>query len=211
MARAARVLSAGAGQVRPARLTETFAALGGQLDAALEDIRVPAFVLDRGGRVRYQNPSARDLFGDATGRIAFDVLAPESRAGARLDFTRKLLGTQRTSDTQRWIRTPQGKALVELHTVAIGAGDRVVGVFGLVSSTPKLASRRQRLAPRSLTPRQSEVLDRLAEGMTTEQIAGALGVSRETVRNHVRAILRILGVHSRLEAVVEARRRGWLE
>jgi DNA-binding CsgD family transcriptional regulator len=42
------------------------------------------------------------------------------------------------------------------------------------------------------------------------QIADALGISRETVRNHVRGILRTLGVHSRLEAVVEAHRRGLL-
>jgi PAS domain S-box-containing protein len=210
VARARVGSSADAGQVRAARLTETFAALGGEIDAALEDLRVPAFVVDRGARIRYQNRSARELFGNANGRVFFDLLAPESRAAAHMHFNRKLLGTERTSDTERWVPTPQGDALVELHSVAIEAGERVVGVFGIASSTPKLRPRRRRLALPSLTPRQTEVLDRLAEGMSTEQIAGSLGISRETVRNHVRGILRTLGVHSRLEAIVEARRRGLL-
>jgi DNA-binding NarL/FixJ family response regulator len=39
-------------------------------------------------------------------------------------------------------------------------------------------------------------------------MAATLGVSPETIRNHVRAILRALRVHSRLEAVAEAHRRG---
>lgn len=62
----------------------------------------------------------------------------------------------------------------------------------------------------SLTPRQQEVLALLAEGLGTAAIAARLGLSKETVRNHVRAVLRALSVHSRLEAIVEARRRGLL-
>ena len=62
----------------------------------------------------------------------------------------------------------------------------------------------------SLTPRQQEVLALLALGLGTAAIADRLGLSKETVRNHVRAVLQELSVHSRLEAVVEARRRGLL-
>jgi DNA-binding NarL/FixJ family response regulator len=54
------------------------------------------------------------------------------------------------------------------------------------------------------------VLGQLAGGMSTTQIADSLGIAQETVRNHVRAILRAFGVHSRLEAVVEARTQGLL-
>jgi len=50
----------------------------------------------------------------------------------------------------------------------------------------------------------------LAQGASTVQIADRLVISTETVRNHVRALLRALRVHSRLEAIVEARRRGLL-
>jgi DNA-binding NarL/FixJ family response regulator len=44
----------------------------------------------------------------------------------------------------------------------------------------------------------------LAEGASTREIAEMLNVSTETVRNHVRHILRALGAHSRLEAVALA-------
>jgi DNA-binding CsgD family transcriptional regulator len=50
----------------------------------------------------------------------------------------------------------------------------------------------------------------LAEGESTEEIAAGLGVALETARNHIRALFGRLEVHSRLEAVVEARRRGLL-
>jgi PAS domain S-box-containing protein len=59
-----------------------------------------------------------------------------------------------------------------------------------------------------LTLRELEVLRLLASGVPTEGIAGALGVSRSTARNHIESILAKLGVHSRLQAVVYASRHG---
>ena len=57
-----------------------------------------------------------------------------------------------------------------------------------------------------LTPRQTEVLRLLELGRSTNQIAAELHLSVETVRNHIRHILRALGVNSRLEAVALTRR-----
>jgi DNA-binding CsgD family transcriptional regulator len=62
-----------------------------------------------------------------------------------------------------------------------------------------------------LTPRQREVLQLLAEGLDTGEIAERLGVAPETARNHIRGLLGRLEAHSRLEAVVFARRRGLLD
>jgi DNA-binding NarL/FixJ family response regulator len=59
-----------------------------------------------------------------------------------------------------------------------------------------------------LTRRQHEVLEHLAEGASTDDIARELVVSRETIRNHVRHILQRLGVRSRLAAIAVARRDG---
>lgn len=56
-----------------------------------------------------------------------------------------------------------------------------------------------------LTPRQAEVRGLLERGRSTEQIARELHLSAETVRNHIRHILRALNVHSRLEAVAVGR------
>jgi two-component system nitrate/nitrite response regulator NarL len=55
-----------------------------------------------------------------------------------------------------------------------------------------------------LTPREAEILCLLAEGQSNKVIARNLGISDGTVKLHVKAILRKLGVHSRVEAAVIA-------
>jgi NarL family two-component system response regulator LiaR len=57
-----------------------------------------------------------------------------------------------------------------------------------------------------LTPREWEVIDLLAEAMTTDQIADTLVLSPETVRSHIKNILRKLDARSREEALVTAQR-----
>jgi two-component system nitrate/nitrite response regulator NarL len=59
-----------------------------------------------------------------------------------------------------------------------------------------------------LTPRESEILSLLAEGQSNKAIARNLGISDGTVKLHVKAILRKLGVHSRVEAAVIAVEHG---
>jgi DNA-binding NarL/FixJ family response regulator len=65
-------------------------------------------------------------------------------------------------------------------------------------------------APR-LTPREMEVLEHVAKGMNNREIAKALFISENTVKNHVRNILEKLHLHSRMEAVVYAVRENLLE
>ncbi len=60
----------------------------------------------------------------------------------------------------------------------------------------------------SLTPREMEILCHLAEGQSNKVIARNLGISDGTVKLHVKAILRKLDVHSRVEAAVIAVERG---
>jgi DNA-binding NarL/FixJ family response regulator len=60
----------------------------------------------------------------------------------------------------------------------------------------------------TLTARERETLDLLAEGATTDEIGRRLGVSRNTTRNHVQRVLEKLGARSKLEAVAVARREG---
>ena len=63
-------------------------------------------------------------------------------------------------------------------------------------------------ALRTLTPREREVLELLADGYGTRQIADKLVISDKTVKTHVQNILAKLGVASRLEAVASLRRAG---
>ena len=60
----------------------------------------------------------------------------------------------------------------------------------------------------ALTPRELEVLARLAEGLPNKAIAGALGISDQTVKFHVAAIIGKLGATNRTDAVRRAIRRG---
>jgi two-component system nitrate/nitrite response regulator NarL len=67
----------------------------------------------------------------------------------------------------------------------------------------------QRETPLSdLTPRELEILDHIAEGLSNKMIARALDITDGTVKLHVKAILRKLGVRSRVEAAVTAVKHG---
>jgi DNA-binding NarL/FixJ family response regulator len=60
----------------------------------------------------------------------------------------------------------------------------------------------------SLTPREKEVLQLMAEGLPSRGVALRLGISYTTVRTHIRSLGSKLGVHSKLEAIVKARELG---
>ena len=62
-----------------------------------------------------------------------------------------------------------------------------------------------------LSPREVEILDNIAQGMTNKQVAYALSISEQTVKNHMSSILRKLSVNDRTQAVVYAMRQGWIQ
>jgi two-component system, NarL family, nitrate/nitrite response regulator NarL len=62
----------------------------------------------------------------------------------------------------------------------------------------------------ALTPREAEVLNLLAEGLSNKLVADRLKISEHTAKFHVNAILTKLGAETRTEAVVLAARRGLL-
>jgi len=59
-----------------------------------------------------------------------------------------------------------------------------------------------------LSDRERQVLARISQGMTNEEIAAELAITPRTVRNHLANIYQKIDVHSRAEAVVWARERG---
>jgi DNA-binding NarL/FixJ family response regulator len=61
-----------------------------------------------------------------------------------------------------------------------------------------------------LSPREVEILDNIAKGMTNKQVAYSLSISEQTVKNHMSSILRKLSVNDRTQAVVYAMKQGWI-
>jgi len=62
-----------------------------------------------------------------------------------------------------------------------------------------------------LSEREAEVLAWVVNGMSNKEIASSLGISHQTVKNHVTSILRKFGVEDRTQAVVYALKRGWVK
>lgn len=61
-----------------------------------------------------------------------------------------------------------------------------------------------------LSPREMEVLVLTTKGASNKEIASALSISRQTVKNHMSSVLRKLGVEDRTQAAILALRRGWV-
>ncbi len=62
-----------------------------------------------------------------------------------------------------------------------------------------------------LSDREMEVLSCVVRGMSNKEIATSLGISHQTVKNHVTSILRKFSVEDRTQAVVYALKRGWVK
>jgi PAS domain S-box-containing protein len=184
--------------------------MGTDVTGALEKVRVPSYVIDRHGIVRWVNPAARDIVGDVRGRQFTSVLSPEETRRAKEVFARNISGAVERSDNEVVVVGPNGeRIMVDISAVPLRDGDRVVAMFGQVVDVR--VDEPPPTAHPNLTPRQTEVLRLLEHGRSTNQIANELHLSVETVRNHIRHILRALGVHSRLEAVALTRREHLLE
>ncbi|GAB3839462.1 response regulator transcription factor [Micromonospora andamanensis] len=85
---------------------------------------------------------------------------------------------------------------------ALAAGERVIDVAAAATAL--------RPATGPLTPREAEVLRMAAEGLPLKEIARRLFLAHGTVRNHLSAIMRKTGARNRMEAVLLARRDGWM-
>lgn len=70
---------------------------------------------------------------------------------------------------------------------------------------------RGRMMPAGLTLREIEVLDCVAQGFSNREIAAALFVNEQTVKNHMTSIFRKLGVDDRVQALLLSIKQGWVD
>jgi PAS domain S-box-containing protein len=177
--------------------------IGADIEDAIERVRVPAYVVDKQGIIRWENKAAIRVFGDVRGKQISSVVAPEERRRAREIFYRNLMGPPEGSDNKGVVQDADGeRVMVELSAVPLTRDHHVIGVFGQVID---IEHEVEPPPHPHLTPRQTEVLHLLERGRTTSQIAEELHLSQETVRNHIRGLMNALGAHTRLEAVFLAR------
>lgn len=194
-----------------ATLEQQLEALAGDIHGSLQEVPVPMYLLDRHGTIVWLNDAAEALVPGGTGRKFTDVLAPDHVHHARRMFARRMLGNAPFSDHTTTINPPGGvRREVDISSVPLRRGHQIVGVYGIIRSERPVAQSLAADDAPTLTPRQHEVLRLLGEGMTTNQMAEEMGLSPETVRNHVKSTLRELNAKSRLEAVLTAYRLGLL-
>jgi DNA-binding CsgD family transcriptional regulator len=182
--------------------------LAPDLAPSIAKLTVPAYILDRSGTVRWINAAGIAQFGDLRGRKIGQIVDREFATLARQEFAAKVLGTVEATEANVVVRTADGRRVsVDISSAQLIRHGAIVGVFGLADPSHVLPESSEST---HLTPRQMTVLRQLGAGKSTRDIAESLGISTETVRNHVRGLTARLGVNSRLEAVIRAHELGLL-
>jgi non-specific serine/threonine protein kinase len=143
---------------------------------------------------------AARLLGAAEGifeRLGMRLAPARSRVHAdALATTRSLLGPARVAAA-----LAAGRALPFDEVVAEALAE--------VRAAPGRAMSAVGAGPDGLTSRELEVLQLLARGLTSKEIAAALVVSVRTVEHHRASVLAKIGARSRAEVVAYAAQRGW--
>ena len=153
--------------------------------------------------------AAEDVVGEKRGEHFSRLVAPQSKATVNAAFASKIVGARGETDYEAVLLRKDGTPVdVEICSIAVDGDAGIAGVFGAVEVKDRKPPPTKRRTTSELTPRQAEVLEYLSRGYKTDEMAVAMGLTLETVRNHVRGLLKRLGVHSRLEAVATGRMRG---
>jgi PAS domain S-box-containing protein len=175
---------------------------------------VPASVHDVQGRFVHVNEAAARASGRSNahwlGRHFTEPVPPDARDKVVAQFRRAVEGEPTDFETIFVDESGHLRGVRAQH-LPLRSGEEIVGVLILAFDVELPSSEpggRERVP--QLTPRQREILELMASGHSTSEIAGTLMLAPDTVRNHVRNVLRELNVHTRLEAIASARRLGLL-
>ena len=183
----------------------------------VDDLVVPASLHDVQGRFVHMNAAAERASGmsnaELLGHHFTELLLPEARENVEAQFRRAVEDGEPTDFETVFTDAAGHVRSVRAQHLPLRRGDTIVGVLILAFRARYLASEPLasglELHPR-LTPRQREILDLIATGLSTSEIADSLSLSPETVRNHLRSVFRELHAHTRVEAIAAARRLGLL-
>lgn len=171
-------------------------ALESRPHVVLLDVRMPGGMdgIEATRQIKRDLPDTRVLMLSAYHNETLVARALEAGATAYLS---KALPVVKVAQAVR--AAHQGEPLMDAGEV-----DRLLGALRRRREAQEHARRRVE----RLTPRETEILQRMADGLTQDEIALLLGISPHTLRTHVQNILTKLRVHSKLEALAEAVRYG---
>lgn len=178
---------------------------------------LPLFHATRSGRIVEWNPPAEELSGipasDAVGRSCWEVIRGRDARGGLVchpgcSVARLAREGWPVRCTDLHVRMPSGVDHLSVSTIVVGTGDDAVVLHPLHVAPPGTETAAPALVELDLTSRQREILVLLADGVRAKEIASRLSLSVPTVRNHIHALLRRLGVNSQLAAVAKARDLG---
>ncbi len=181
----------------------------------VDSLVVPASLHDVAGRFVHMNAAAERASGlsraELLGRHFTDPVPPEARENVAEQFRRAVECGQPTDFETVFVDASGQVRGVRAQHLPLRSGDSIVGVLILAFAAQRPPPPPAGLEPPPrLTPRQREILDLIAAGLSTSEMATKLTISTETVRNHLRSVFKELDVHTRLEAIVKARRLGLL-
>ena len=190
----------------------------GLLDVDLwlvDSLVVPASLHDVEGRFVHMNAAAERALGSSNarmlGRHFTEPVPPEAREKVAAQFRRAMERGEPTDFETVFVDTSGQLRGVRAQHLPLRYGGEIVGVLILAFDVRQPPSEPIGLEPQPhLTPRQREILDLIASGLSTSEIARELALSTETVRNHLRGVFRELHAHTRLEAIATAQRLGLL-
>jgi len=176
---------------------------------------VPASLHDVDGRFVHMNAAAERASGNSNAELLghrfTEPLHPEARENVEAQFRRAVeLGVPTDFETVFVDASGRLRGVRAQH-LPLRSDDAIVGVLILAFEVRQPPSEHVSLEPRPrLTPRQREILELIASGLSTAEVADELTLSPETVRNHLRSVFRELRAHTRVEAIVAAQRLGLL-
>ncbi len=169
-------------------------------DVALVDIDAPSnngLTLARKIKQRSPNIGVIVLTSNASDAQLFQALKAQASA-----YLEKEVTAEQLVDTIR--RVARGE-----HPINEGLTTRPKVAEQVLQQFQELSQRYEAEAFISpLTARETEILDYIAQGYLNKQIAIKLGISEQTIKNHVTSILRKLNANARTDAVVVAIKQG---
>jgi PAS domain S-box-containing protein len=186
------------------------------VDLSLVDsLVVPASLHDVGGRFVHMNAAAERACGSSNAQLLghhfTELLPPEARENVVAQFGRAAERGEPTDFETVFVDASGRLRGVRAQHLPLRDGDAIVGVLILAFGVGRQPSEPIPLEPDPrLTPRQLEILNLIASGLSTAEVARELTLSTETVRNHLRNALKELHAHTRVEAIATARRLGLL-